>query len=105
MPSFGGITGTPISGGVGIGTPLAQPYPPTLLSLQDFAKVFGISPLHFAGAVTPGLNPMIFPTSGCSGVWHKYDWQNFDAVSLYQIAESIHTVEQEIANVVGYWPA
>jgi len=102
MPSFGGTTGTPITG---VGTPLAQPYPPTLLSLQDFARVLGVAPLHFAGAVTPGLNPMVFPASGCSGIWHKYDWQNSDAVSLYQIAESIHTAEQEVANLIGYWPA
>jgi hypothetical protein len=64
--------------------------------------MMGINPLHFAGALTPAIDPMVYPQSGCSDVWKKYDWQDHDKVSLYQIAQLIHDAEQEIANVVGY---
>lgn len=105
MPNTGTGWGTPITGGPGPDLSLAQPFPRTLLSLQHYARIMGINPLHFASGQTPGLDPQVFPITGCSKVWKKYDWQNFDAVSLYQVAEAIYEAESEIANVIGYWPA
>src|SRR3990172_10950639 len=106
MPSSGSGTGTPIGGvGAGGGLSLAQPYPPTLLSLARYARILGINPMHFMSGETPGLDPVVMPVDGCSDVWFKYDWQDHDKVSLYQIAQLIHEAELEIANVVGYWPA
>jgi hypothetical protein len=59
--------------------------------------------MHFAGAVAP--TPDVMPDTGCKDIWHKYEWQDFDKVSLWEIAEEIHTAEQEIANFQGFWPA
>jgi len=83
----------------------AQPYPYTLLPLADYARILGLNPLHFAGALTPGLTPQIYPANNCSDVWKKYDWQDHDKVSLYQIAQLIHDAEHEISNFIGYYPA
>lgn len=65
----------------------------------------GINPLHFARGETPGLNPIVFPVDGCDDVWFKYDWQDHDKVSWWQIAHLILDAEQEIANLIGYYPA
>src|SRR3990172_3482240 len=96
---------TPITSGAAIGLQIAQPLPYTLLSIHRYAKIMGISPLHFARGGTPGLNPIIFPDHGCNDTWFKYDWQDADKVSLWQLVHEISAAEQEIANIVGYWPA
>lgn len=77
----------------------------TLLSLDRFAKIFGISPLHFNQASTPDIDPEVFKITNCSGVWFQYDWQKFDQVSREQIAEKIKGAEDEIAKVIKYHPA
>ena len=105
MVQTGDGTGTPITGGPGSGATSARPFPRTLLSLSHYAKIMGINPLHFAGANTPGLTPQVFPVTSCSKLWSKYDWQDYDAVGTYQIAELIYEAENEVANVLGYWPA
>lgn len=105
-PSFGGTTGTPITGGAGSGAISAQPLPYTLLSLTRFAKVMGITPLHFArGYAHVPENNHVFPDTGCSSMWFKYDWQAYDQVSWMQLAQEIQTVERQIAEIIGYWPA
>jgi hypothetical protein len=103
MPGSG--TMTPVGTGIGIGLSLAQPIPYTLLSLSRYAKIMGISPLHFWRGATPGLDPVVFPDTGCSNVWFKYDWQNHDAVSWMSLAATIQAVEEELATLIGYYPA
>src|SRR3990167_10609022 len=80
-------------------------YPHTLLPLTMYARIMGLNPLHFAGAATPGLNPQVLPSSGCDDIWHKYDWQDFDKVSLMQLSQEIHDAEMEIARFAGCWAA
>jgi hypothetical protein len=77
----------------------------TFLSLDRYAKIMGINPLHFAGGQTPGLNPIIFPDTGCNSIWFQYDWQNYDQVSREQLAEAIRSSEDDIMRVVGFPPA
>jgi hypothetical protein len=77
----------------------------TLLSLDRYAKIMGINPMHFSGGATPSLNPIVMPDYGCSDVWYQYDWQNLDQVSREQIAMLIAEAEGEIANIIGYYPA
>jgi hypothetical protein len=102
MPNTGTGWGTPVGGG-GIGSAsTAMPYPHTLLPLQTYGRMMGINPLHFSGALTPGLDPVIFPDTGCDSIWKKYDWQDIDKVSLYQLAQLIHDAEQEVMNIIGY---
>lgn len=102
MPSSGSGTLTPISGGAGVGLSMAQPLPYTLLALSRYAKIMGINPVHFAGAV--GGN--IFPSTGaCNDIWHKYSWQSGDRVSLEDLATAIQDAEREVAAIVGYYAA
>lgn len=78
----------------------------TLLSLDRYAKIFGIPPIHFNGAGTPSLSPVVFPQdSTCSSVWFQYDWQYYDKVSREQLAMAIKNAEEEIASIIGYYPA
>lgn len=107
MGSSGGTIITPIGGGVApsVANALVQPYPPTILSLDQYARVMGISPAHFWSCVaTSGINPAIFPADVCGKVWHKYSWQEADSVSRYDVATEIAKAEEEIADVIGFWP-
>jgi hypothetical protein len=101
----GETTGTPIAGGVATGVTQYNPLPYTLLSIDRYAKVMGINPMHFRRGATPALTPQIMPLSTCSDIWYKYDWQDNDRVSWMQIAQEIANAEQELANYIGYWPA
>ena len=44
-------------------------------------------------------------SSACSSVWFQHSWQGADSVSREDLALEIDTAENEIANVVGYYPA
>jgi hypothetical protein len=106
MPSSGSGIGTPVAPGIGAGSGEIIPLPWTLLSIHRWAKIMGVAPLHFAGAYTPGLSPMVMPVEAtCSSIWYRYDWQAHDQVSHYQLAEAIASAENDIATFVGYWPA
>ncbi len=105
MPQTGSGTMTPVTGGVPGAWTDVLPYPYTLLSIYRYARIMGITPLHFAGASTPGLSPQVMPIEGCGGFWAKYDWQIHDQVSKMQLAEAIYQAEYEISQALGYWPA
>ena len=96
--------GVPVVGGLP-GVVVEYPLPYTLLSLGRYAQMLGISPLHFWGASTPALNPVVFPITDCSSVWFQHDWQNSDQVSREQVVNAIAEAEGEIAHLLGYWPA
>lgn len=99
MPSSGSGTGTPISGGSTL--TVAQPLIRTLLSLSRWAKILGITPPHFFQA--SGID--VFPVSGCSDVWFQFSWQNSDAVSRDELSQVIYDAEEDIASILGYYPA
>ena len=84
---------------------MARASRPTLLSLDRFAQILGISPAHFAGAASAqsGTNP--FPVLGCSDVWMQHSFQSNDRIGREDIALAIENAEQDIAEVLGYWPA
>lgn len=99
-------TMTPITGGAPGGSLAAQPLPYTLLSLHRFAKMLGIAPLHFASAIAANLNPAVFPIVGtCGDIWARHDWQKADQVSHESLLYAIQEAEQDIAKIVGYYPA
>jgi hypothetical protein len=77
----------------------------TLLSLDRFARVMGVSPMAFNTGQTPSLATPIFPLSGCNEVWFQYDWQRHDQVGREQLAGAIAMIEEEIARLIGYYPA
>jgi len=73
---------------------------PTLLSLNRYARVMGLDPLHFAQGIS-----VLRPEPPCSDVWYQYDWQDSDKVSRDQMARLIAEAERDIATALGYWPA
>lgn len=78
---------------------------PTLLSLDRFAQIMGINPVHFNGAAANTLSPAVFPISvGCKDVWYQHAWQRFDVVSREEIAEAIYDAEKDIEAELGYSP-
>ena len=78
---------------------------PTLLALDRFATLLGISPPHFNGAVSAVADDNPFPVYGCGDVWMQHQWQSHERVSREEIAEAIMNAEEDIANVLGFWPA
>src|SRR3972149_4188845 len=74
----------------------------TLLSLDAYSYILGIAPPHFSGAA----GASIFPAGGqCDAIWHQFQWQSSDRVSREELAQAIATAEEEIARVLGFWPA
>lgn len=84
---------------------MARASTPTILSLDRYAKIMGIPPMHFNGGYVDPSTADVFPLEGCESIWFQYDWQNHDQVSREQLAMVIHSAEEEIARVVGYYPA
>lgn len=84
-------------------TEIAQPLKYTLLSLPYYAQIMGISPVHFQGAHAGAVFPVIPPA--CNDLWPRYSWQSSDRVSHEDLARSVYDAEQDIARVLGYWPA
>lgn len=75
---------------------------PTLLSLDRYARIMGIDPVHFAGAVGESIFPL---RNNCRDVWWQRSYITSDAVSREDLAQAIATAEEDIADVLGYWPA
>jgi len=82
---------------------LAQPFPYTLLSLPRYAKILGLNPVHFAGAMGQVVWPLM--ANRCEDIWVRQSWQYSDSVSMNDVALAIAQAEQDIANVLNYWPA
>lgn len=84
---------------------LASPLPYTLLSLGRYAQIMGIAPPHFMRALC-NTSPPIFPyNQTCSSLWPRYSWQQHGQVSHEELAYAIQSAEQEIARIIGYYPA
>lgn len=81
----------------------AQPLPHTLLSAPRYALILGINPAHFAGGVGDAAYPI--NSNRCNDVWPRYSWQHSDSVSTYELLHEIQTVEADIAEQLGWWPA
>lgn len=79
----------------GIATPVAR----TQLSLNRFARILGINPVHFNGAV----GSLIWPANGsCEDIWPQYSWQTDDElVGRVDVAMTIATAEDDIKNALG----
>lgn len=78
---------------------MARASRPTLLSLDRFAKIFQINPVHFAG----GAGATVWPAYGmCNHVWPQWAWQANDVVSREEIAAAIAAAEAQIEQVLGF---
>lgn len=79
---------------------MITPMPVTHLSLADYARIMGLSPVHFWGAYGSTVFPL---TNACQELWRKYAWQSRDDwIGRYELARSIQDAEREIKSVLGY---
>lgn len=76
---------------------------PTLLSLDRWARILQINPVHFSG----GVGSPIWPANGaCQDIWPQYSWQtDEELVGREEVAMAIANAEQDIKNALGYSPA
>lgn len=76
---------------------------PTLLSLDRWARIVGLNPLHFAGATAGNW----FALSGhCDDVWRQHAWQSpEELVSREEVGFQIAKAEADIKAILGYSPA
>lgn len=88
---------------------MARTSTPTLLPLENFAKTMLLNPMHWNSALAPEAHAsqggMMPREDACSEIWWQHPWQNQDAASRETIAEQIAVVEEEIAEILKYYPA
>lgn len=77
----------------------------TALSLDRYARIMGINPMHFntGGEVHLTNGGVLFPiNNNVENIWPQFAWQNSDQVSIDDLAEIIREVEFEIEQVLGW---
>ncbi len=78
---------------------MARASTPTLLSLDRFAKILGINPVHFNGA----SGSDVWKRSGaCDETWVQHPWQTISTLSREELAYEIRASENEIARYLGW---
>lgn len=82
--------------------PAISPLTRTLLSLERFSQIIGVTPPHFWGAKGETYFPDI---NDCNGIFWHYYWQSQDNVSRTEIANAIKEAEDDITRIIGYSPA
>lgn len=70
----------------------------TKLSLDRFARIMGIVPLHFWGVNIP---PMEKPNT-CGQAWMQHAWQDGDRISRDDVAYAIAEAERDLEQFLGY---
>lgn len=70
----------------------------SLMSLDEFAAILGIHPLHFNQVVVDGLAP----ASTCGQPFVQYTWQQADSISREEIAQAIDDAERQIEMHLGF---
>lgn len=74
----------------------------TQLSLDRYARIMGVNPVHFAGATAGSFFPL---ANACSDIWFQHPWQWADSVSREILAEEIRRTEEDLARELGWWTA
>ncbi len=69
----------------------------TWLSLDEWAQIMGINPLHFNSLEHPSFN-----NNTCGEVFFRYSWQHSDRVGLDDIAMAIKQAEEDISREAGF---
>lgn len=72
----------------------------TMLPLDEYARIMGISPLHFNQVELPDIHP----ASTCSYPTLQYSWQNADKTGREELAEAIAEAETRISDLLGFKP-
>lgn len=69
----------------------------TWLSLDRWAEILGLDPLHFSQLLCEDLT-----NTTCGDPWFQYSWQDANKLGRQEVAEAIKRAETMIADVVGY---
>ena len=69
----------------------------THLTLDRFAAIMGIAPVHFNGGAGATVWP---PGVSCQDIWPQYSWQHNDVISRFDLAEAIRNAEEDIKRVL-----
>lgn len=80
---------------------MARASTPTLLSLDRFAQIAGLHPLHFNQVFVADLAP----TVECDTTISQHSWQMNDGVSREEIAQAIAEAETDIETFLKFSPA
>lgn len=71
----------------------------TLLPLDSWAAILGLSPWEFNGMTYPGPK-----SKQCKAVFRQFQWQQ-DHLSREEVAQAIADAESMLADELLYWPA
>lgn len=74
----------------------------TLLPLDIYARLLGISPLAFNGGNATTCDVDL--AGGCADIWLQQAWQNHAIVSIEELARTIRDAEEDVARYLGTWP-
>jgi len=78
---------------------MARASTPTLLSLDRFAKILGINPVHFNG----GAGASVWVRNGaCDETWVQHPWQTMRTISREELAREIAGAEDEISKYLKW---
>lgn len=69
----------------------------TLLSLDTWAAVLGLNPLHFNGVISRAM-----PQNTCSSPTKQFAWMEADAIGREEIGQAISQAESMMAEFLGY---
>lgn len=69
----------------------------TKLPLDEWARIMGLSPIHFNGVFIPNRTP-----ATCEQPWLQFAWQTADRVGREELARAIAQAEADIERHVGY---
>lgn len=73
----------------------------TKMPLDRWAEIIGISPMHFSGAVVPGV--WEYEDHTCNDVWYQHPWQSPEIASREHIAQLLVTAIDDIERFLGYY--
>ena len=68
----------------------------TWLSLDRWAEIIGLNPLHFNQLASEDFPDL------CGQPWYQHDWQDADRVGREAIAQAIRLAERRISKYLGY---
>ena len=68
----------------------------TWLSLDRWAEIVGINPIHFNQLASTNFPDL------CGQPWYQHDWQDADRAGREAIAQAIRDAERRIAKYLGY---
>jgi hypothetical protein len=76
----------------------------TWLSLNRFARIMGVDPVHFWGCnqINTPTGRVLHPLDNAqNNIWPNFDYDNSDQVSRNQLARTIWSCEQEISDYLA----